>query len=37
MGLGLTVCKFLAHLMNGEVELTDHPDGTAFRVSLPKA
>jgi signal transduction histidine kinase len=35
MGLGLTVCKFLAHLMNGEVELTDHPDGTAFRVSLP--
>jgi signal transduction histidine kinase len=37
IGLGLAVSKFLARLMNGDVDLVPHPSGTAVRLSLPAA
>jgi signal transduction histidine kinase len=37
IGLGLTVSRLLARLMDGDLELVDHPDGTAFRLTLPIA
>jgi signal transduction histidine kinase len=35
IGLGLAVSRFLARLMGGDLALVTHPDGTAFRLSLP--
>lgn len=35
IGLGLTVSRFLARLMDGDIELVSHPDGTSFALSLP--
>jgi signal transduction histidine kinase len=35
IGLGLTVSRFLARLMEGDLDLVPHPDGTAFQLSLP--
>jgi signal transduction histidine kinase len=35
IGLGLTVSRLLARLMDGDLELVDHPEGTAFRLALP--
>ncbi|MGH8925126.1 MAG: sensor histidine kinase [Acidimicrobiia bacterium] len=37
IGLGLTVSRFLARLMEGDIRLVPHPDGTAFELSLPAA
>ncbi|GEM_PF-2592993 len=36
VGLGLAICRRLAHLMAGELTARDHPDGGAeFRLQLP--
>lgn len=37
MGLGLTVSRFLAHLMDGDLSLVPHQSGTAFQLALPRA
>jgi signal transduction histidine kinase len=37
IGIGLTVSRFLARLMEGDIRFVPHPDGTAFELSLPKA
>ena len=36
IGLGLTVSRFLAHLMDGDLSLVSHPGGTAFQLELPR-
>jgi signal transduction histidine kinase len=35
IGLGLTVSRFLANLMEGDIDLVPNPLGTAFQLSLP--
>lgn len=36
LGLGLTVSRFLARLMGGDLDLVPHHRGTCFQVSLPR-
>jgi signal transduction histidine kinase len=37
IGLGLSVSRFLARLMNGDIRVVTRPEGTAFELSLPAA
>ena len=37
IGLGLTVARFLARLMDGDIRVVTRPNGTAFELSLPTA
>lgn len=37
IGLGLAVSRFLARLMEGDLDVVPHSDGTAIRLCLPRA